>query len=165
MSRDVHNGQNMLDSRDIITRLAELEEEREELVEAVKNAEETLADACDDTSCLQHAEEQEELSEAVAEAKEELADWDADNSDELNALRSLDEEGRDACSDWEHGEQLISDSYFTNYAEELAEELGYMQNSNTWPFTCIDWEKAAEELKQDYTSVDFDGVTYWIRSY
>ena len=30
--------------------------------------------------------------------------------------------------------------------------------------TCIDWAQAARELRMDYTSVDFDGVTYWIRS-
>jgi hypothetical protein len=28
----------------------------------------------------------------------------------------------------------------------------------------IDWEQAAYELKQDYTEVNFDGVSYWIRS-
>ena len=28
----------------------------------------------------------------------------------------------------------------------------------------IDWAQAAHELQMDYTSVDFDGVTYWIRS-
>lgn len=27
----------------------------------------------------------------------------------------------------------------------------------------IDWERAAEELRMDYTAVDFDGVTYWVR--
>ena len=35
---------------------------------------------------------------------------------------------------------------------------------SNWPFNCIDWEKAAEELQQDYMSIDFDGVTYWMRS-
>ena len=32
-----------------------------------------------------------------------------------------------------------------------------------WPNTCIDWDQAAGELKMDYSAVDFDGVTYWIR--
>ena len=26
-----------------------------------------------------------------------------------------------------------------------------------------DWERATRELQMDYTEVDFDGVTYWIR--
>ena len=40
---------------------------------------------------------------------------------------------------------------------------GQMPPSNQWPLYCIDWEYAARELKHDYTSVDFDGVTYWVR--
>lgn len=27
----------------------------------------------------------------------------------------------------------------------------------------IDWKRAAEALQSDYTSVEFDGVTYWVR--
>jgi len=76
-------------------------------------------------------------------------------------LQALEAEA-EGYSDWRHGAQLIADSYFEKYAQELAEELG--QVSDSWPFSCIDWEKAADELKQDYTSVDFDGVTYWVRS-
>lgn len=30
-----------------------------------------------------------------------------------------------------------------------------------WPYNCIDWEKAANELKQDYSTVDFEGETYY----
>lgn len=28
----------------------------------------------------------------------------------------------------------------------------------------IDWDGVADELKADYTSIDYDGVTYWVRS-
>jgi hypothetical protein len=28
---------------------------------------------------------------------------------------------------------------------------------------CIDWNEAASELQMDYTAVEFDGVTYWVR--
>lgn len=27
----------------------------------------------------------------------------------------------------------------------------------------VDWERAARELQMDYTPVEFDGVTYWVR--
>jgi hypothetical protein len=63
-----------------------------------------------------------------------------------------------------HGETLIRDSYFEEYAQELAEDLGYLQKNVSWPYDCINWEQAARELQQDYTSADFDGVTYWLRS-
>lgn len=83
----------------------------------------------------------------------------------LKALESLADQASDYASDWEYGETLIRDSYFTEYAQELADDLGYMSGSTAeqWPFTCIDWEAAARDLLMDYSAVDFDGVTYWIR--
>ena len=53
---------------------------------------------------------------------------------------------------------FVRDSYFVQYARELADDIGVPR----WPFNCIDWQKAADELQQDYYDVDFDGVTYWV---
>lgn len=93
-----------------------------------------------------------------------------DESEELAALDGL---AGDACypaSDWRHtptllrdGVTLIRDSYFEDYARELAEDIGAVDSEMSWPYSCVDWERAARELQMDYTSVDFDGVTYWIR--
>ncbi len=59
---------------------------------------------------------------------------------------------------------LIHEAYFEDYARQLADDLALYNDRNvSWPYTCIDWAQAAEELKQDYTSVDFDGETYWVR--
>lgn len=82
---------------------------------------------------------------------------------ELKALQALAEEG-EGSPDWKHGETLIRDSYFEEYAEELANDIGAVNSKASWPNNCIDWEKAADELKQDYFSVDFDGIDYWIRA-
>jgi|AACY02.16.fsa_nt_gi hypothetical protein len=84
-----------------------------------------------------------------------------DEQEELSALRELALEC-EGVSDWEHGTALIRDSYFVSYAEELAEDL-YDMNQG-WPFCHIDWDAAAETLKQDYINVEFDGTTYWVRS-
>ena len=56
---------------------------------------------------------------------------------------------------------FIRDSYFVQYARELADDLCAARGVR-WPFTCIDWREAADELQQDYYDVDFDGVTYWV---
>ena len=59
---------------------------------------------------------------------------------------------------------LIRDSYFETYAMELADDIhGDALNGTVWPLYCIDWERAARELQYDYTSVDFNGITYWTR--
>lgn len=87
----------------------------------------------------------------------------ADEWDEYRALVALAEEG-ESLADWQHGETLIRDSYFVEYAQELAEDIGAIPREASWPAYCIDWERAARELRMDYTPVEFDGVTYWGRS-
>lgn len=62
-----------------------------------------------------------------------------------------------------YGATLVRDSYFEDYARELAEDCGLIQRDAHWPNDCIDWERAARELQMDYTSVEFDGVEYWVR--
>lgn len=37
-----------------------------------------------------------------------------------------------------------------DFAEELATELGYMDNGSSWPHNCIDWQSAARDLMYDY---------------
>jgi hypothetical protein len=85
------------------------------------------------------------------------------NTRELADLKALAKQGEDYAPDWEYGETLIRDSYFKAYAQELAEEIGAISPSATWPNTCIDWDQAARELRMDYTAVEFGSVTYWVR--
>jgi hypothetical protein len=86
---------------------------------------------------------------------------DDDEAHELEALKSLADEAS-GSPDWTYGGTLIRDSYFEDYAQELAEDCGMIPKGLSWP--CIDWEQAARELQMDYFSVNFDGVDYWIRS-
>lgn len=130
MTTDFNNYSDIMDSRDVIARITELQDELED-AEAYKTMKE------DD------------------EYKEE--------KEELTALLSLAEEG-EASPDWQYGETLIRDSYFTEYAQQLAEDIGAIGNDNHWPLMFIDWEAAADCLKYDYISVDFDGQEYWIRA-
>jgi hypothetical protein len=58
---------------------------------------------------------------------------------------------------------LTHEDYFTEYARELAEEIGAVNGNESWPLNCIDWEYAAKELAYDYTSVEYDGDTYYVR--
>ena len=88
---------------------------------------------------------------------------DERDEDELKALRALADEASDYAADWQHGESLIRCTYFKEYAQELADDLGVATSDNDWPNRCIDWGQASRELQMDYTSVGFDGVEYWIR--
>lgn len=97
---------------------------------------------------------------AQLEADGSLSDED---TAELLTLDALAKQGEDYAPDWKYGETLIRDSYFKAYAQELAEEIGAISPSATWPNTCIDWDQAARELRMDYAAVEFGPVTYWVR--
>lgn len=58
---------------------------------------------------------------------------------------------------------FIRDSHFEDYAEELAQDIGAISKDLQWPLNYIDWPAAANALKQDYSTVDIDGTTYWYR--
>ena len=106
-----------------------------------------------------------EFLQNAAEGAEELGmEVEYDEREDLRTLVELAEQGQNSAEDWQYGATLIRDSYFVTYAQELAEDIGALpQGDSGWPAYCIDWEWAARELRMDDTSVDFDGVTYWVR--
>lgn len=106
-----------------------------------------------------------DIIETVENHDPEVDPEDNDDVNELNALLSElagyggDEQWR---GDW-YPMTLIRDSYFERYAQQLAEDIGAIPEGLSWPARCIDWERAASELQMDYTTVEYDGVTYWYR--
>ena len=91
-----------------------------------------------------------------------LAD-DQDLQDELDIWRLFQQEG-DPAEDWAFGVMFIADDHFVTYAQELAEDIGSVPRDDTaWPFTCIDWEAAAEALQVGYTPITVAGRTFWAR--
>lgn len=88
---------------------------------------------------------------------------------ELDALESImaDLKGMGGDEQWRgdwYPLTLISDYYFEEYARELAEDIsGPELREAAWPFSYIDWGAAADALRQDYSSVEVDGRTYWTR--
>lgn len=82
----------------------------------------------------------------------------------LYLLELMDEIKTDGDYEWRgdtYPTILIRHSHFKDYAQELAEDRGMLENASSWPLTCIDWEQAARELQYDYSRVDFRGVTYY----
>lgn len=92
-------------------------------------------------------------------------DWKEERT-ELAMLESLLDElqGKGGDEKWEgnwYPVTLIADRYFEDYARELAEDIGAIDKAATWPNTCIDWEKAAKELANDYASIDIGENSYY----
>lgn len=163
------NSDSVIDSRDIIARIEELRSDLR--LDEIADAREAVDDAQTDLEGAEDDDARTLAQDALDAAKTELfeilgasaGDAHEDEREELRILEALAKEGEDYASDWSHGETLIRESYFTAYAEELAGDIGAIDPDAKWPLNCIDWEKAADELKSDYTELDFDGVTYFIR--
>ncbi|MGZ8888003.1 MAG: hypothetical protein ACXW1D_00425 [Halobacteriota archaeon] len=167
MTNSIDNNGNTIDSRDIIARIEELEGDRASLVDEVEVAKENVSNAYEDRGALDTKETTAAHHEAMDEeneARKNLAEWDlSEDAEELAKLKTLAEQC-EGYGDWGHGETLISEDYFTEYAQELAEDCGMVNKDTSWPNNHIDWDAAAEELKNDYMEVDFDGTTYLMRA-
>lgn len=143
MKKEIDNTQDVLDSRDIIERIEELESEQEDFQSEHK---------LEDYPGFEKSDEESKWTE-----------WDnSDEGQELKNLLALQEELKDYCPDWEYGVMLIRDDYFEDYTQELLEDIGDLPKDLP-SYIAIDWAKTADNIQVDYTSGEFDGVTYWAR--
>ena len=109
-----------------------------------------------------HVNDTRDLIELIDDLENGIDTVSGYDKDDIEDLKQFAEE-LSGSPDFEYGETIISDRYFTDYARELAEDCGMVNDDLSWPNNCIDWEQAAYELKHDYFSADFQGRDYWIR--
>jgi len=97
---------------------------------------------------------------AVTEGKTEgLNEWE---QEELENLRKLKDQAY-GYGNWKYGETLIRESAFTDYVEELCQDCGFISKDFPW-WIEIDWDQTARNVANDYTTVNFDGIDYYIRN-
>lgn len=58
-------------------------------------------------------------------------------------------------------DQLIHESNWKHYAEELANDTTDA-DLGSWPYRCIDWQKAARELASDYSMIEVNGESFYV---
>ena len=106
-------------------------------------------------------DELDSLKESLAEKRadeEELDEWQEKNQEELDELTSLSEE----ISEWQDGATLIPEDEFTEYCQELLEDTGDLPKDIPH-YIVIDWEATANNLRVDYTEVEYQGTTYLVK--
>ena len=143
-TKEITNYEDVIDVRDVIARVEELE------------GEPTVNAAGECYYCGIDTKEGDEDHEPSCEILE------------LQRLTALleDLKGNGGDEEWRDSWYpllLVRDSHFKDFAQQEAEDLDLIKANASWPNNCIDWDQAARELQMDYTSTEFDGVTYWYR--
>lgn len=133
----------IIDVRDIIARVEELESEKDNFTAPNRDGYKTSIGA-DEVWKKTYSDEAAELA-ALQAILDELKGYGGD------------EQWR---GDW-YPVTLIRDSYFIDYARELLEECGDIPR-NLPRYIAIDWKKTAMTIRQDYSHISLD-ATYWYR--
>lgn len=137
-----------LDTRDLQEQIDNLESEIEDLSENLEELDKDLA------SCGTKHELCTTQNE-IESAKETLQDL----LDELQPLLDLKAEG---IPEWDDGATLIPADKWEEYVEDLVKDCGYIPNDASW-WIVIDWAATADNVAVDYSTVDYDGDTYYYR--
>ena len=134
-------GEDVIDSRDVISRIDDLREELES-AHSIQVGEDG-----DDAN--------EDFDEWLERASANANHAYHNEASELVGLENLASEAED-CGDWKFGATLVHEDYFTEYTEQMIKDCYSMPKefeSGNWPFRhmTIDYDAAADELKSDYT--------------
>jgi hypothetical protein len=140
---------NTIDTRDLIERRDEL---KQDVLDSFKDTFEHYADDTDDF-------------EYILWDEEEIQSWREDWYKELEEIEDIDDlENEIDNGEFDYGITLIPEDYFVEYCKDLVSDIGdlprdlpfYIENN-------IDWDGVADDLKQDYSEVEFRGETYLYR--
>lgn len=109
-----------------------------------------------------HYEEMTESFEDILFGEEEIESWEEDLQDELDQISCIDEIEDEIGSEFDYGVTLIPEDDFTDYVEDLLIDCGYI--SRDFPsWIEIDWEATADNVRQDYSELEYEGKTYLYR--
>lgn len=145
---------NFIDTRD-------LEEKRNELKQQI-------LDDFNDKFDIQ-ADDFDDIDRVISE--EEFTVTDDTNGfleyweDEYEEIAEIDRVEDEVGSGWKYGVTLIDKDDFEGYAQELVEGIGDLpSNLPSYISNNIDWSGVADDLRQDYSELEYQGTTYLFRA-
>lgn len=121
-------------------------------------------------------DEYQNIIDAIEEVKDELANVeDEEDIEELkealeilesnkNHFKEIHEEFYQFCDDLEEYEcgELIDENELKNYTINVIKDMANIKLTE-WPFNHMDIDSAMEELKMDFTELEYDGRTFYCR--
>lgn len=135
----------VIDTRDLQDRIEELESQIEDVGAEILDLEEQLQDEDEEESYNEQIEQLEEDREILIE--------------ELDELLSI----REEIPEWYDGNALIHESYWVEYVQDLLEDTGDVPSDLPW-YIVVDWVSTAENIAVDYSTIEYDGSTYYYRN-
>lgn len=133
---------------------ADVESEADQYDSDIYDKEEEITEAKDELEEEDATDEQVALELKISELEDELTAI----KDEGESIMTL----RDDCSDYARGSNLISESVFGEYCEEFAYDTGEISRDSQMAFY-VDWDKYAEDMKMDYTTITFEGTDFYVQ--
>lgn len=110
-----------------------------------------------------HFEETTESFEDILFEQEEIESWKEDWQEEIDQISIIDEIEDEIGSEFDYGITLIPEDDFTDYTEDFLKDCGYI--SDDFPsWIEIDWETTADNVRQDYSELEYEGKTYLYRA-
>lgn len=104
----------------------------------------------------------EERIEALQDELRDLEDEEQGGSEQETELEELlDLKNQMTESDWYAGTYLFSEEGLKTYTQGFVETM--YGDLNEWPISCINWDEATEELKNDFSEYVLGGETYYGR--
>lgn len=107
-----------------------------------------------------------ECSPSEAQAIAELIDkLESDHIDVAAYAAFRDNYGTDYATpeNFEESFEGEHDS-MVEFAQQQADDMGLLNDNAQWPYTCIDWDWAARELRGDYWTANSSGGVYVFRN-
>jgi len=142
-----------------------------EILEQLDSAKETILNEFNDrfNTDLEEFEEIEtflydEASEFIStEEREEFEDEFSEEYEIIDNILILIDEVESYSGDSFEDTHFILEEDFEEYCEELVNDCYDLRNLPDFVKYNIDWEGVANDLRVDYSSVEYNGNTYWFR--
>ena len=116
---------------------------------------------------FEHYAERTESFEDILFDEEEIESWKADWQEELDEIAEIDlveyEVESYGGDGFEFGTTLIKEYDFEEYCEELVRDYGYLSDLPSFIDNHIDWSGIADDMRQDYSELEYQGTTYLYR--
>jgi len=115
-------------------------------------------------SFLEEFPQYEEMTESFEDIRfeeEEIESWKDGWYTELEVIEAIDNlENEISSSEWDYGINLIEEDDFEDYCEEFVDDCYGLRDVPQLIRNNIDWSGIADDMKQDYSEVIYQGNTY-----